>query len=187
MSASRSSFPASTCCMTAVQVKSLETEPGRNRVRSGSTGRRLFMSEKPNPLSVRTSAVLDDDDDRAGDVAAGKGIGHQAVEPAVHVGLGQQGRAFPSGRSLYGHPARGDGGRFFLLDLSLLGEGRRRPEQGQGGQDDECCAPRSHGYLLFIVHFFLRRERPVGLMEDDFGDRARGVLLEFDAVARRRL
>ena len=44
-SASRSILPCSTSCMTAVQVKSLETEPGRNKVSFGSTGVRLATSE----------------------------------------------------------------------------------------------------------------------------------------------
>jgi hypothetical protein len=37
-SVSRSTSPRSTSCITAVAVKSLDTEPGRNSVLSGSTG-----------------------------------------------------------------------------------------------------------------------------------------------------
>ena len=44
MSLSRSSLPCSTSCMTAVQVKSFEIEPGRNSVASGSTGFFFSMS-----------------------------------------------------------------------------------------------------------------------------------------------
>ena len=47
MSASRSILPASTCCMTAVQTMSFDTEPGRNIVSFGSTGVRFSTSEKP--------------------------------------------------------------------------------------------------------------------------------------------
>ena len=43
-SASRSIFPACTSCITAVQVKSFETEPGRKIVVAGSTGRFVLIS-----------------------------------------------------------------------------------------------------------------------------------------------
>ncbi len=52
-SASRSILPCSTCCMTAVQVRSFDTEPGRNSVSFGSTGARFSTSAKPKPRSVR--------------------------------------------------------------------------------------------------------------------------------------
>ena len=43
-SASRSILPAATCCITAVQVNSLEIEPIRNNVLSATTGVRLATS-----------------------------------------------------------------------------------------------------------------------------------------------
>ncbi len=54
MSASRSSLPCSTSCITEVQTNSLEIEPGRNNVVLGSTGVRFSTSEKPKPRSVTT-------------------------------------------------------------------------------------------------------------------------------------
>ena len=42
---------ASTICMTAVQVTSLDTEPGRNSVRSGSTGARFPSSPPRNSIT----------------------------------------------------------------------------------------------------------------------------------------
>ena len=51
MSLPRSSFPCSTCCITEVQVNSLEIDPIRNMVRSGSTGFRLSKSANPYPLA----------------------------------------------------------------------------------------------------------------------------------------
>ena len=46
-SLSRSSLPCSTSCMTAVQVKSFEIEPGRKSVVFQSTGTRFSTSAKP--------------------------------------------------------------------------------------------------------------------------------------------
>ena len=47
MSSSRESLPCSTSCMTAVQVNNLETDPGRKRVVSGSTG--ISNPDRHNP------------------------------------------------------------------------------------------------------------------------------------------
>jgi hypothetical protein len=45
MSASRSIFPCSTSCITAVATNTFETDPTRKSVRSGSTGRGAVPSE----------------------------------------------------------------------------------------------------------------------------------------------
>ena len=52
-STSRSILPCATSCITAVQVTSFDTDPGRNKVSFGSTGVRFATSEYPKPRSVR--------------------------------------------------------------------------------------------------------------------------------------
>ena len=65
MSASRFSLPAWTCCMTAVQVNSFETEPGRKSVRLGSTGLCALEVRIAEAAHRQRLAILDDHDDRA--------------------------------------------------------------------------------------------------------------------------
>ncbi len=71
--------------MTAVQVNSLETEPGRNSVASGIHRRALRDVGEAVALLQQDLAVLDHDDDRAGDVAALERVRHEAVEPGFEV------------------------------------------------------------------------------------------------------
>ena len=85
-SSSRSSLPCSTSCITAVQVNSLETEPGRNSVRCRIDRRALGQVGVAVALLQQHLAVLHHDDDRAGDVGLLQRVRHEAVEPGFQVG-----------------------------------------------------------------------------------------------------
>ena len=54
-SVSRSSLPSSTCCITAVQVKSLEIEPIRKSVVAGSTALLESTTAYPYPFEKRSA------------------------------------------------------------------------------------------------------------------------------------
>ena len=56
--------------MTAVQVNSLDTDPGRNRVNSGSTGLAAFRSRMPKSSHRQHLAVLDHDHNAPGNSPA---------------------------------------------------------------------------------------------------------------------
>ena len=84
-------MPCSTCCITAVQVNSLEIEPGRNSVVRGSTRRAFGNIGEPIAALGEDLTVLDDDDDGSRNVTATKRVRHEAVQPGVHVGCRKSG------------------------------------------------------------------------------------------------
>ena len=121
-SASRLSLPCSTCCITAVQVNSLEIEPGRNRVVCGIDRRPLCDVGVAVAALRQDLAVLDHHHDRAGDVAPAEGVGHVAVEPGIDVVGGQLAccPAWPDRRGC--RPGRGSAERPRLRDQRRRGE-----------------------------------------------------------------
>ena len=141
MSASRSSLPCSTSCITAVQVKSFETEPGRNRVGLGIDRRALGDVGVAEAALGQDLAVLDDDHDRAGDVAGRERVGHVAVEPGVDVfggelmcsliDRGNCGRSRAPSRFLPEAPMASAVHSSFVLSQPIMTQGRESPQRRQ--------------------------------------------------------
>jgi hypothetical protein len=79
--------PASISFIRAIQVNVLEIEATRNRVLSGSTGLRWSEVGEAVALLQHHLAVLDDRQGDAGDVVAGHGAAHDAVDEGFQLGV----------------------------------------------------------------------------------------------------
>ena len=137
MSPSRSSLPASTCCMTAVQVNSFEIEAGPEQRLLGGNRNALFDVGESIAAREQHCIVLDDRDRRAGDVAHRHGRGQHAVEEC---------------RGIRGGERHG---------ISARGASANALHDGQSGNDDATEVGCSCRNPLFTSFGFGALRRPI--------------------------